>query len=220
VYVPENGVDPARFDRVAEGPATLPLRIVFAGRLVPYKGADLLIAAATPLIRAGKVSVEIFGDGPEMSNLRAQVARDGLGTGVSLPGWVKHIELKDRLFRAHLFGFPSVREFGGAVVLEAMATGLVPVVVDYGGPGELVTERTGFKVPMGSRAQIIAGFRAVLEQVVADPGELRERGRRARARVLSQFTWDAKAAQMLEVWRWALGERARPDFGMPLPDLD
>jgi len=218
VYIPENGVDPSKFDRFVEGPASLPLRVVFAGRLVPYKCADLLLLAAAPLIRAGKVVVEILGDGPEMPKLRAIVAQQGLGQGVELPGWVKHADLKNRLVKASVFGFPSVREFGGAVVLEAMVTGLVPIVVDYGGPAELVSTQTGFRVPMGSPADIVRGFREVLEKLAAEPGRLREMGQRGRERVRRNFTWDAKAAQTLEVWRWALGLRDRPDFGMPLSD--
>jgi hypothetical protein len=40
----------------------------------------------------------------------------------------------------------------------------------------------------------------------------------ARQRVLDSFTWSAKAAQVVEVYKWVLGERGKPNFGMPLPD--
>lgn len=219
VYVPENAVDPGRFGGVrAEGPVELPLRVCFVGRLVPYKGADMLLEAAAPLVRAGRVRVELIGDGAELPNLRAQVEREGLGAGVEFAGWVKHQHLQERLVRNHVFGFPSIREFGGAVVAEAMALGLVPIVLDYGGPGEIVSPATGFKVPMGTRARIVEGVRGVLERLVEDPSVIRPMGERARERILKHFTWEAKARQVLEVYRWALGERGRPDWGMPLPD--
>jgi starch synthase len=131
---------------------------------------------------------------------------------------VAHRDVEARLCESDVFGFPSVREFGGGVVLEAMALGLVPIVADYAGPAELVTDATGFRVPMGPRAQVVSGMRKVLEQLVQDPSVIRPMGERARARVLSKFTWAKKAEQTLEVYRWVLGERDKPDFGMPFRD--
>jgi glycosyltransferase involved in cell wall biosynthesis len=135
-----------------------------------------------------------------------------------LDGWVPHEKLQSRLRQSQLFGFPSVREFGGAVVLEAMATGLVPIVVGYAGPNELVSDATGVRVAIGSRDEIVSRVRAALERFVADPTLVAEMGGRARGRAMSLFTWTAKARQVREVYRWVLGERDKPNFGMPLPD--
>jgi glycosyltransferase involved in cell wall biosynthesis len=221
VYIPENGIDPTRFGTPVERPAVLPLRVAFVGRLVPYKGADMLIEAAAPLVRDGRVALDVIGDGPEMEHLRA-LARDlGLSDGLRLDGWVEHTRVQERLRESDVFGFPSVREFGGAVVLEAMALGLVPIVVDYGGPGELVSPATGYTVPIGPRSGIVSALHATLERLAASPGEVRPMGLRARRRVFDLFTWDAKARQTLQVYDWVLGRRAeRPEFGMPLPDVD
>jgi alpha-maltose-1-phosphate synthase len=216
VYLPENAIDPERFPRAREGAVSTPLKVAFVGRLVAYKGADMLLEAAAPLVRAGRMVVDIIGDGPERSTLIALAAELGCANGVRLEGWVEHRALGERLLEADVFAFPSVREFGGGVVLEAMALGLVPVVADYGGPAELVTEETGYRVPMGSRRELIARFRAALEKLVEDGSGLREMGARGRARVQELFTWEAKAHQTREIYRWVLGERERPDFGMPL----
>jgi len=218
VYIPENAVDPARFSASALPRPAPPLRVAFVGRLVPYKGADMLLEAAAPLVREGRVVVDLIGDGPEMERLRSIAARERIENGVVFAGWVDHRRLQERLASSHVFGFPSVREFGGAVVLEAMALGLVPVVIAYGGPGELVSPATGFAVPMGAREAIVRSFREVLARLSSDPSELGPMSRAARARVLASFTWDAKAGQVLEVYRWVLGQRAKPDFGTPLPD--
>lgn len=220
VYIPENAINPALFDRqVPDEPVKLPLKVAFVGRFVPYKGADMLVSAAAPLVREGKVVLDLIGDGAEMPNLRALVEREGIQQGVTFAGWVKHQHLKERLSQSHVFGFPSIREFGGAVVAEAMALGLVPVVVDYGGPGEIASPATGFAVPMGRREEIVARFRAVLERLVADPSVIRPMGKRARERVMHYFTWEAKAKQTFEVYRWVAGLRDKPDFGMPFRDL-
>ena len=218
-YVPENAIDPQRFTRQRERTAALPLRAAFVGRLVPYKGADMLLDAAEPLLRGGQLELLLVGDGPQMPWLKEQVARRGLERAVELAGWVEHREVQARLAGCDLFAFPSIHEFGGAVVLEAMAVGVVPIVVDHGGPAELVTPRTGWKIPLGRRPELVARLRAVLEEVCADPAEVDRRAPEALRRVREQFTWDKKAAMTLAVWEWVLGRGPKPGFPMPLPDL-
>jgi len=218
VYIPENAIDPERFGGEVDEWAGLPLRVAFAGRLVPIKGVDMLLEAAAPLARAGKLCLDVIGEGPEGAALRALAEREKIGAAVNFAGWVDHRQLADRLRRCHVFGFPSIRDFGGGAVLEGMALGLVPVVLDYGGPGELVSPGTGFAVRLGRRDDIVRDLRQVLERLVEDPSLVRVLGRRARARVRHSFTWPVKASQVVEVYRFALGRRERPDFGMPYPD--
>ena len=202
IYLPENAVDPARFNQRAVHGGDGPMRACFIGRLVPYKGADLLIEAAAPLLRSGRLVLDIVGDGDMMASLRAQAAE--FGDRVVFHGWKPHAQVQDIAARCQLLAFPSIREFGGGVVLEAMALGLAPVVVDYAGPAELVTQDTGWKVPISDRAGVIAGLAHQLAQCVAHPDEVARKGAAARARVQALFTWDQKAAQVREVYRWVL----------------
>ena len=219
-YIPENAIDPERFgepDRAADGPASTanPLRVAFVGRLVPYKGADMLLEAAAPLIREGRVTVTLIGEGPEREKLERLIAEEKLGNGVDLAGWVPHEALHHRLREHDVFGFPSVREFGGAVVLEAMACGLVPVVVGYGGPAELVDDASGFCVPIGDRGSIVAGVHETLARLVEQPAMLGPMGEAARRRVAERFTWEAKAADVESVYRFAAGVGPRPGLEPP-----
>lgn len=215
VYLPENAVDPARFGRPRTTATTLPLRVCFAGRLVPYKCADILVEAAAPLVQEGTIVLDVIGDGPERPRLTALMDRLGIAGKVRFDGWVEHKLMQDRLTQSSVFAFPSIREFGGGVVLEAMALGLLPIVVNYGGPGELVDDETGVRVPIGDRASLVAGFREALAGLVADPARVDRVAARARERLLRHFTWEAKARQTLEVYRWVLGQRAdRPVFDL------
>jgi len=208
IWLPENAIDPDRFSAQADPPDGT-LRACFIGRLVPYKGADMLIEAAAPMLRDGRMTLDIIGDGPMMEELQAQAA----GLGVVFHGWLAHEQVQTVAVRNAILAFPSVREFGGGVVLEAMALGLAPVVVDYAGPGELVTEGVGFKVPLGDRGQIVAGLRAMLAGLAANPGAVSTAGGSARARVRTHFTWAAKARQVSYVYDWVLGRRdAAPVF--------
>jgi len=222
VYLPENAIDPRRFD--LDAPLARrkpgPLRISYLGRLVPLKGVDMLLDACADLLRTGKAMLEILGDGPERAALAEQSRELGVTGAVHFAGWIPHDEVGVRLASTDIFGFPSIREFGGGVVLEAMAMGAVPMVIDHGGPGELVSPRTGYAVPLGTRKEIVARFKSILERVATDPSSLESMREAGRRRVLDSFTWDAKARQVLAVYEWVLGKREKPDFGMPLPDLD
>jgi glycosyltransferase involved in cell wall biosynthesis len=223
VYVPENGIELARFPppppRTPESYAGRPLRLAFLGRLVPYKGADMLIEAAAPLLAEGRVTLEIIGFGPERESLEALAAKLGLADRVVFTGKISHHDVAGRFREADVFAFPSVHEFGGAVVLEAMAMGLVPLVVDYGGPAELVSPASGFAIPLGTRAEVVLGVRSVLQQLVESPEILAPMSAQAVRRARSLFAWSAKARQTLEVYRWVLGRRAdKPAMQLPLPD--
>ena len=208
-HFPENGIDPARFQAIAQQPGTLPVRACFIGRLVPLKGVAMAIEAAAPLLADGRMTFDIIGDGSERAALEAQVAAAGLGAAVTFHGWLEHRQVQDVAAGCHLLLFPSIREFGGGAVLEAMALGLVPVVVDYAGPGELVDDEVGFKVPIGQRDAIVAALAALLERIAADPSVLPARGAAARARVQRDFVWDAKAAQLVNLASKVASDRTR-----------
>lgn len=211
-YLPENAVDPSRFTRVSAQSAALPLRACFLGRLVPYKGPDMLIEAALPHLRAGRLRLDIVGSGPMEAALQAQAAAAVLPAGaIRFHGWLPHRAVQEVLAEANLLTLPSIREFGGGVVLEAMASGVVPVVCDYGGPGELVTDATGFRIPMGRRDEIVAALRATLGGILDAPGRLPDMAARGRERVKERFTWQKKAEQIQRLYDWALTE------GAPMP---
>jgi glycosyltransferase involved in cell wall biosynthesis len=219
VYVPENAIDMSRFVTRRTRLATRPIRGVFIGRLVPYKGAGMVLNAAVDLIRDGSLRLDIIGDGPEMAELKQIVEREGIGEGVTFLGWVEHTQIADHLVNSDLFIFPSIREFGGGAVLEAMAVGVVPVIVDYGGPPELATEETAYLIPMGNRSKIIERLREVLTAIAKDPTQIEEKSRAAIRRIERFFTWDAKAEQISGIYQWVLGQRpTKPDYSIPLGD--
>ncbi|WP_232622814.1 glycosyltransferase family 4 protein [Pseudorhodobacter sp. MZDSW-24AT] len=207
IYLPENAIDPARFNARAVHGGPGPMRACFIGRLVPLKGVDMLLEAAAPLLRDGRLVLEIVGDGDQKAALQAQAA--AFGAGVVFHGWKAHAEVQDIAARCQVLAFPSIREFGGGVVLEAMALGLAPIVVDYAGPAELVTEATGWKVPITGRAGVVAGLAARLAWCVDHPEAVAAKGAAARARVEAAFTWARKAEQVLSVYRWVL-QRSGP----------
>lgn len=212
IWLPENGIDLSKFAKRADLPEEGPLKAVFIGRLVPYKGPDILLEAAEDLLRSGAMQLDILGDGPMHEALAATVRDKGLETSVTLHGFVEHGQVQDIVSKAHILSFPSVREFGGGVVLEAMALGIVPVIVDYAGPGELVDAATGYKVPIGPRDEIVTHFRKVLTDLAADRTALPAKAEAGFARVQTMFLWPEKARRVREVYDWVLDGGEKPDF--------
>lgn len=205
VYIPENGVDISRFKESRDRKASIPLRVAFVGRLVPYKGADMLLEATCDFQKRGQVELHIIGDGPQRALLEAMVDRMGVRNSVQFHGWVPHAEVQTKLRVCDLMALPSIREFGGGVVLEAMALGLTPIVADYGGPAELVDDETGIRVPFHDKASLVEGMRRAIGDVIRCPKLLDGFGAAGRRKVLKKFTWDAKANQITAVYEAVLG---------------
>nr|WP_314262196.1 glycosyltransferase family 4 protein [uncultured Devosia sp.] len=213
IYMPENGIDPRRFSTIAQHKPGK-LRACFVGRMVPVKGTDMALEASLPLLKAGLMTLDFVGDGQMVEALKADVRQHGVEEAVTFHGWVDHGAVQQILSESTLFLFPSVKDFGGGAALEAMALGVPPLVLDYAGPGELVDDSTGFKIPMGTRDEIVVAMQALLSSLAGRPDLLKAAGMRARQRVESLFVWHKKAGQMLEIYRFALGQTGKPQ---PIP---
>jgi glycosyltransferase involved in cell wall biosynthesis len=205
---PENGLDDLFF---ADHPRTLSsnrLRLLFVGRLVPYKAADIVIEAIhrLPIPDRDRVSLTIVGDGPQRQVLAQQVQTLGLQEQVQFAGWVAQDETRQYYQQADVFCFPSVREFGGAVVLEAMAAGLPCIVTDYGGIGEYITPEMGFKVEPRSRDVLLQGVIQGIQTLLHQPQQYTSMSQAALRRA-NQFRWPQKAELLLEQYRSLIQEK-------------
>ncbi|MEM9191973.1 MAG: glycosyltransferase [Myxococcota bacterium] len=209
---PEVGLDPDLFQFVPRD-VSGPLTFIFVGRFVALKLLDVAIRtfAGSDVLRQHRLV--LVGDGVERAPLEALIEKHRLSDVVEITGWLDQAEVGARVRDADVFFFPSIRELGAGVVVEAMACGTVPVVVDYGGPGGLVIPGAGTKVPLGDKDHLVAAFTKVLEGYVADRDLLRRHQDGARKQS-EHFTWDRKAQKTLEIYDWVLGRRRiKPRFG-------
>jgi len=109
--------------------------VLSIGRLVPYKGFEVLIAACKH-IDAG-VKCLVVGDGPLRDDLQDQITAAEMQDRVFLLGQVDNVELAGLLKSATLYCMPSIErsEAFGVVLLEAMAHGLPVVATNIPGSG-------------------------------------------------------------------------------------
>ncbi len=184
------------------------INLLFVARLVPYKCADILIEAVSRLEQSvqEKVHLTIVGDGQERSSLEAQVRELNLGKKVKFAGWVGQEEIVEYYRQADIFCFPSIREFGGAVVMEAMACGLPCIVPNNGGIGEYVTEETGFRIEPNSREYLTQELTNKIKVLVEDD-ELRQRMSAKSMEKAKEFEWDRKAEKIVEIYHKTIAEK-------------
>ncbi len=198
----ENGVDLTVFTPqpwpcpVDAGPK--PVRLLFVGRLVPVKGVNLLIEAVRRVHEQGiDVRLDIIGDGGMRAPWEQLVQEAKLKDAVTFHGNRSLPEIAAALQQAHALCLPSVRESGGAVILEAAACARPSIVVDFGGPKDIVTEDIGYVVSADGPEPTINDLVRVIVQMARHPEQARQRGLQARSMVESRFAWDAKIQSAL-----------------------
>lgn len=220
VMFPEVGYDPEIFHDAGAPPAGARggdrLGFLFVGRLVPYKLPELALraVASSPVLRAQRLTV--IGDGPEMARLRALVAAEGLEGVVTLAGRRSQAEVAAAMRAADVFVFPSIRELGAGVVVEAMACGMHCIVTDYGAPGALCAGGRGDRVPLAPFPVLAEGFRAAMEAAVAGRARLAGTAARARAHAAAHYPWDVKAERTIAIYDAVLRGQSPAPLGYDL----
>lgn len=202
----ENGVNLDLFQSAPyPSPATdaIPLNIVFVGRLLPVKGVAMLLEAVRQLKFPAQVN--IVGDGPERAHLEALAHEPELMGKINFTGNLPLSDIAIILQQAHVFCLPSVRESGGAVLLEAMAVARPVIAVNFGGPAEIIDEAVGALLPSSGRENLIKQLVILLQDVRQNPELWRLRGEQGRKRVETLYSWDAKIATALSHYRQLTG---------------
>ena len=203
---PVNGVSSKDLARAAQPKADDGrFRILSAGTLIRVKGLGLAIKAFEEF--AGKhpqTTFDIIGSGPEEPRLRLMVSRSQLQAQVHFRRAMPRDQLLGEMASHDVFLFPSLRDGGGAVVIEAMSVGKPVVCLDAGGPGMHITEECGLKVAPRSPTQAVHELAEALERLYLDK-KLRQRlGSAARRRAEQHYHWDRLGERLREIYGHAL----------------
>jgi glycosyltransferase involved in cell wall biosynthesis len=111
--------------------------------------------------------------------------------------------------------FPSIRDFGGGVVFEALSLGVVPVVADFGGPGDIVGPEVGYKVRLTNEADVVSQIEEVLHNLAHDRDLLERLRQQAVSYARESLSWDAKAQALTSIMQWALRQGPKPNLPSP-----
>jgi phosphatidylinositol alpha-1,6-mannosyltransferase len=177
-------------------------RILFVGRLVRRKGVDLLLEAFAPLLsQFPGLTMDIVGDGPEMSRLRFRASELGLDGAITFHGTLLGQRLWQLYARASFLVLPSRiseqdAEGFGTVILEAGIFGVPSVGTRTGGISEAVIDGvTGRLVG----AEDVEGLRETLYELLSNPAKTRKLGKGARE-LAQRLNWDASCQQVMQLY--------------------
>ena len=114
------------------------------------------------------------------------------------------VQLLSQIAACDVFLFPSLRDGGGAVVIEAMCLGKPVVCLDTGGPGMHITERCGIKITPRSPQQAVRDLAEALERLYLDQALRIRVGNTARERAIQAYHWDTLGDRLKCIYEKAL----------------
>jgi glycosyltransferase involved in cell wall biosynthesis len=207
--LPQFGVDPAIFSPAStsrmsvQNAVDAPLRIGYAGGLLPEKGLDRLLRACAAL--QGAWQVRLVGEGESRAGLVALAAELGIVERVRFDGRLESQAMPAFYRDLDVFVLPSLtlptwKEQFGRVLIEAMSCAL-PVVGSNSGEIPNVLGETGLLFAEGD----VDALRGHLQRLLDDPGLRMTLGQAGRARVLAHYTMQQIAAQTVDVYHTLAG---------------
>jgi glycosyltransferase involved in cell wall biosynthesis len=199
----ENGIDvdlwqtePRNSDRpVSLRPTPL---FVFVGRLVGWKAVDIVIRA---LAKVPSAELEIVGDGPMLQAWTSLADEVGVKDRVHFVGRLNQPEYAAHLRTAVAFVLPSLYESGGAVVLEAMATGKPVIATRWGGPADYLDSSCGILVEPESYAALVDGFAEAMQKLIDSPELAKSMGAAGRERAVRDFDWQRRIEKVIGIYQ-------------------
>ena len=198
-----NGIDLSRFPEPQTNQTSPgPIRILSTGRLVPFKGFDILIDACAQLQNRGlNFACEIIGDGPLREDLEERVVQRNLLERIHFAGEQSQNYVLRALRNADIFVLASKVDERGAsdifptVIAEAMASGKPVVSTTVAGIPELVANgETGILVPPHDSDALADA----VERIARDENLRRDFGRAGRLRIEQKFTIEKTIEPLLE----------------------
>lgn len=198
-----NGIDLSRFPAPQATRANGgPVRFLSTGRLVPFKGFDILIDACAELRNHGlNFTCEIIGDGPLRDDLEVQVVSQNLREQIHFAGEQSQKYVLTALRHCDVFALASNIDERGAsdvfptVIAEAMATGKPVISTTVAGIPELVVNGdTGLLVPPRDPHALADA----MKRLGGDENLRNNFGRAGRSRIEKEFTIEKTIEPLLQ----------------------
>ncbi len=206
----ETGVDVGRPVQGKRRDPSEPLKILWSGRLQPWKGLPLLLKALARLPAEARYELRILGQGPCARQWRRLATRLGINAHIQWCGWPDYAGQLPQYEWADVFAFTSLRDTSGTGLLEALAAGAPIIGLNHQGAADIMTEDCAVAVDASTPRTAIDGFRDAIERLAADRIRLQSLSAAAIRRA-ECFSWNNQWELMRAVYRRALKRDAAAD---------
>jgi rhamnosyl/mannosyltransferase len=196
------GIDPSKFAEAEQETVKHiqsrygPRLVIAIGRLVPFKGFEILIQAMQKV----PGHLLLIGEGPLRRHLEGVARECGVSRRVFFMGKIDHSQIVNYLSAADVFSMPSISraESFGIVQLEAMAAG-IPVVntsIDSGVPDVSLDGITGMTVPPTDACSLARALTTLL----TDKEMRLKMGEAGKARVRREFSEERMSMRTMRMY--------------------
>jgi len=177
-------------------------RVISAGSLIRVKGFGLAIRGFLKFAAEHPESeFSIVGSGPEALHLKEIIREFKAEDRVHMIPAVARNELLKMMGDYDVFLFPSLRDGGGAVVVEAMSAGTPVICLDCGGPAMHIDSTCGIKIEPVSSQKAVSDIASALERLYSDPKLRKSLGDAAREHVTREYHWDRLGERLMEIYK-------------------
>ena len=185
--------------------------IISVGRLFYIKNFNLTIFTFARFLEnnpdAKNAKLQIIGDGGDKRSLELLVQKLGITEQVEFVGNIPLHKVQEKFAKADAFLFPTL-ENAGFVILEAMSHALPVLAMNYGGPQQFVIHYIEDQLVSSEQPydEIVNSLASNLDKLYKYEALRLEIGEQNRRDVLDDFTWEAKAQKIKEIYRRVLNE--------------
>ncbi len=173
------------------------LRILYLGKLIRFKGAELAIRAV--LQCKAPVRFDIVGDGVEREFLESLSKELDHDNRIHFHGNVAYEEVEKYYAKADVFLFPSLTEASGNVLLEAMKNGLPIVTVNNGGPQYMCPDEGAVKVGISDPDQMIRELTEGIDRLADSPEKRKEMGMLNFRHCRDTYSWEVLEEKIINL---------------------
>ena len=186
-FFPDSRMEALQCNRLTPN-SSLPLRAFAAGNLEGRKGVAIALEGIALAKKKGvRVEYHVTSRGPELEYLKKASIRLGLSDQVILGERFEAVDFASALATFDICLLPSLRDGAGLSIMEAMLAGCVPIVADWCGPAEFVTDDCGYRVPVTNPHEMAARMCDILCDLNKNRQKTRALGEAARKRIQSAY---------------------------------